>query len=377
MPHSLQYIFSAFFVATVHAAVTQRSTSTSSSSDVAAYQAFRSRHGRSEVEGSSDYDMRLKVFSKRRAQIEAQNARPDKTWWAGLNKFADMSDAEYRAMLGYRRMTSVEARRSPIMRGASLMEVDDDESLAEGKDYASFLNSSHFMREQGSCGSCWAVAAVGALEMHAELHHKVTSATKLSFKHMLDCTPNPKHCGGNGGCSGATAELAFGFAASTGIVSEEEYKDGDEDGKCQHFTHQALKTQGFVKLEENKLQPLMHALALEGPIVVSVDAEPWTIYTSGVFNGCKQDATVNHAVLLVGYGTDGSEDYWKIRNSWGPDWGENGFMRIKRHGSDEGLDGWCGTDKDPKVGVGCDDSPKELPVCGMCGILSDSSYPKM
>jgi len=382
MAFGMHYIVSAFLVAIAHSAeVVQTSGSGSGSSDVAAYEAFRNRHGREEVQGSADYEIRLKVFSQRRAEVKAHNARPDKIWWAGINKFADMSDEEYRAMLGYRRAHSSPAAQAPIMRGASFVQVEYEyaDYSKEEKDYK-FLNASRFLREQGACGSCWAVAAVGALEMHGELYEKVHPAQRLSFKQMMDCTPNPNHCGGNGGCSGATAELGFGYAASKGLVFEKEYKDGDVDGQCQHFHHTpALQPTGFTKLPENELLPLMTALYEKGPIVVSVDAEPWTIYSSGVFDGCHEDATVNHAVLLVGYGKDGAsgEDYWKIRNSWGLEFGEDGFMRIKRHGSDKGKAGFCGTDKDPRVGVGCDDSPKTLPVCGMCGILSDSSYPKV
>ncbi|CAE7773499.1 VCATH [Symbiodinium sp. CCMP2592] len=133
---------------------------------------------------------------------------------------------------------------------------------------------------------------------------------------------------------------------------------------------------------ENQLLPLLTTLSEKGPAVVSVDAEAWTIYDGGIFNGCQKDATINHAVLLVGYGQDKQpgQKYWLIRNSWGADWGEEGYMRLLRHDGDEsngGHNGFCGTDYDPKVGVGCRGGPSSLPVCGMCGILSDSSYPKL
>jgi len=126
----------------------------------------------------------------------------------------------------------------------------------------------------------------------------------------------------------------------------------------------------------NKYQPLMLAIQ-EGPVVVSVDGGPWSTYSSGVFTSCQQDATINHAVLLMGYGHDTSSslDYWQVRNSWGAMWGEDGFIRIQRHTSDEGDAGYCGTDYDPRQGVGCKGGPNTLPVCGMCGILSDSAYP--
>lgn len=96
-----------------------------------------------------------------------------------------------------------------------------------------------------------------------------------------------------------------------------------------------------------------------------------------VFDTCNRDSVVNHAVVLIGYGhsTEHNKDYWYIRNSWGEAWGENGFIRLQRHSSDQGDAGYCGVDHNPKEGTGCDNGPPTIPVCGMCGVLSDSVYP--
>eukprot|EP00420_Gonyaulax_spinifera_P036775 CAMPEP_0197884472 /NCGR_PEP_ID=MMETSP1439-20131203/10911_1 /TAXON_ID=66791 /ORGANISM="Gonyaulax spinifera, Strain CCMP409" /LENGTH=147 /DNA_ID=CAMNT_0043504205 /DNA_START=29 /DNA_END=470 /DNA_ORIENTATION=+ len=118
------------------------------------------------------------------------------------------------------------------------------------------------------------------------------------------------------------------------------------------------------------------AVATKGPVVISVDASPWGEYKSGIFTDCSINATVNHAVLLVGYGRDEKYnlDYWLIRNSWG-DWGEGGYIRLQRHESDSGEAGHCGVDKDPKAGVACDGSPKSVPVCGIAGAWLTPSTP--
>lgn len=359
-----------------------------SSSDEALYKAFRIRHNRANAEGTQEYKHRLQLFAKRRQQVEKQNSQPDKTWEAALNKFADITKEEYEAMLGYRRVEQ-QQRGGQIMRrsvdaSASLLQEDGNEqdyTHSETRDWRS-LNSSSFFRDQGSCGSCWAVAATGALEMHAELKHAMMTPGKLSFQQVVDCTPNPRNCGGQGGCSGATAELALEYVKVHGITLASSYEDGEASGNCQTHHTPALRTTGFVRLPVNKLQPLLAAVSNDGPVVVSADASPWSLYNKGVFNGCERDATVNHAVLMVGYGHDpkagtGGRDYWLIRNSWGQGWGEDGFIRIERHSSDSGEAGHCGTDHNPKEGVACDGDPPTLPVCGMCGILSDSSYPQM
>ena len=108
-------------------------------------------------------------------------------------------------------------------------------------------------------------------------------------------------------------------------------------------------------------------------------ASDWGLYMGGVFDGCDfdQDIVVNHAVLLVGYGTDPTGgDYWLIKNSWGDLWGEMftedaGYIKLKRRSEPQ-----CGTDRSPLDGSGCvDGGVDEVLVCGTCAVLSDNSYP--
>lgn len=123
------------------------------------------------------------------------------------------------------------------------------------------------------------------------------------------------------------------------------------------------------------------ALFQVGPVVVAVDANNWAFYEKGVFNDTNDATTVDHAVLLVGYGIDEStgEKYYKVRNSWGQTFGENGFIRIRRDDDDGER---CGFDKNPLVGLACalDDNGNKIDVqpvkvCGPGGILFDVVYP--
>uniref|UniRef100_A0A7S4TCG1 Peptidase C1A papain C-terminal domain-containing protein n=1 Tax=Alexandrium monilatum TaxID=311494 RepID=A0A7S4TCG1_9DINO len=234
--------------------------------------------------------------------------------------------------------------------------------------------SRHLVHDQGSCGSCWAVAAVGALEMYAELNGRATQP--LSYEQLVDCVANPRSCGGNGGCGGATAELAFDYVTKHGLLEAAHYSggyqsDGSNQYKCPDIGKMgsaAVRASGFQRLPVNKVAPLLHHVSSTGPAVVSVDASRWAHYGHGVFVDCDRNATVSHD-------TEKSMDYWLIRNSWSGDWGEEGHIRLQRHQADAGKEGFCGTDHDNQQGVGCKDDPKEVPVCGMCGVLSDSSYP--
>merc|ERR1719313_1126595 len=136
---------------------------------------------------------------------------------------------------------------------------------------------------------------------------------------------------------------------------------------------QRVRVSGWNQLPSNKYQPLMQALTQEGPAVVSVDANNWFDYESGVFDGCDKDAVLGHAVLLKGYGEDNGRSYWRIQNSWGSNWGEQGHIRLTRHADEEN---WCGVDKKPQEGSGCDGGPSEVTVCGSCGILYEPLIPQ-
>eukprot|EP00933_Yihiella_yeosuensis_P038196 TRINITY_DN3213_c0_g1_i1.p1 TRINITY_DN3213_c0_g1~~TRINITY_DN3213_c0_g1_i1.p1 ORF type:complete len:379 (+),score=58.32 TRINITY_DN3213_c0_g1_i1:82-1218(+) len=348
-----------------------------STSLAAEYAAFRQKHGSQEKMSSSVYKARLAKFAQTKAEVEAHNARPGMSWKLGLNKFSDRLDHEFKGMLGYKRTGSWWLRNeNSYNRSSSFLQVKR-RKIQSFVDWRNSLSTGSRVVDQGGCGSCWAVAASGALEMYAQKSSGL-DVVPLSFKGLLDCVPNPQHCGGTGGCQGATATLAYEYVKDHGIPAQSQYWGNNElTETCQQDKAKlaTVKTTGFVQLPTNKLQPLMDALSNEGPVSVSLAAGEWRSYSSGVFAGCVPDAIISHAVLAVGYGTDSGHDYFLIRNSWGQDWGENGFIRIKRFSSDDGKDGHCGTDVDPKQGNGCDGGPSTIPVCGMCGMLSDSNYP--
>jgi len=223
------------------------------------------------------------------------------------------------------------------------------------------------VKYQGQCGSCWAVSAAGALEAHLEL--ATGNFTSIDYTQLVDCVPNPRKCGGPGGCDGATAEVAFDYVKVHGVAVE-----GDSEWCGDSAGATRVVTQSFVQLPANRELSLLEALALHGPVSVGADASDWYHYDEGVYGDCELDAELNHAVLAVGYGFDDELQvkYFILRNSWGSGWGEDGFIRLLRV---DRADTYCGTDRNPSNGVGCEGGPSEMKVCGMCGILADASYP--
>jgi cathepsin L len=232
------------------------------------------------------------------------------------------------------------------------------------------------VKDQGHCGSCWAFASTAVIESHVA---KSTGLLfDLSVQQMAMCAPNPNHCGGTGGCAGSTAEIAFDYVTkSDGLYQEYQYSYSSYYGKdyeCTIPTGNPVATiNGYVQLPENNYAALMNAVAELGPMAISVDASAWSAYESGVFDGCNQkNPDIDHAVTLVGYGSEGGKDFWLVRNSWSPAWGVQGYIKVLRTSDEEGR---CGSDITPQDGTACEGDDEPVKVCGTCGILYDSAYP--
>jgi len=352
---------------------------------------FAQDFGRSYKHGSTEYQHRLSLFQASVARINAVNARNVKegrAWVAGVHPFMDWSAAERKSLNGYKpsrnrgltRMTALQTHTRTSSHSSQSARTHSNMTLVDSFDSP----DSPAIRNQGSCGSCWAISAVEALE--AQLLKNGGPQVKLSAQAFVDCVPNPQHCGGTGGCDGATGELAYAFARDHGVPLEEDLPYNGVTGTCPISgmpkqpvldemwpVPQRVVVSGWNQLPSNKAAPLQQALVNQGPVVVAVDGNNWFDYSNGIFDGCDKDAELGHAVLLKGYGADNGSKYWRIQNSWGAHWGEQGHIRMTRHDSE---DEWCGTDSKPQDGVGCDGGPPSITVCGMCGLLYDPIVPE-
>jgi cathepsin L len=319
-------------------------------------------------ESNADYETGKRFFEMRVAEIVRHNADNSQSWKMGVNKFTDMTRQERSKYFGYNsQMTQTMGASMPEAQIPNVA-VEDLPTSVDWREKKVVTP----VKDQGGCGSCWAFAAVETIESF--LIQSTGKTVLLSSQNMVSCTKNPQHCGGTGGCAGATSELGYDYVAQKGIASEKDYPYRAVTGTCDESKPKSAHVTGFVKLPENNYTALVTALATIGPIAVSVDAEPWMSYSSGVFTGCGTSRIdINHAVQAVGYGTASGKDYWIVRNSWGSFWGESGYIRLFRHS--DGASTHCGIDPSPADGTGCDGGPPQVTVCGSCGIWYDSSYP--
>eukprot|EP00584_Thalassiosira_punctigera_P026593 CAMPEP_0172578568 /NCGR_PEP_ID=MMETSP1067-20121228/138803_1 /TAXON_ID=265564 ORGANISM="Thalassiosira punctigera, Strain Tpunct2005C2" /NCGR_SAMPLE_ID=MMETSP1067 /ASSEMBLY_ACC=CAM_ASM_000444 /LENGTH=421 /DNA_ID=CAMNT_0013371265 /DNA_START=46 /DNA_END=1311 /DNA_ORIENTATION=- len=270
-------------------------------------------------------------------------------------------------------------------------DMDEVERLPVSVDWVAEGKVNPIIPHQGGCGSCWTFAATATVESHLAIATG-EEPMSLSEQNMMQCTPDPNHCGGTGGCKGATVELGLNYIADVtaknkgGMFSVDDvpyHADKEEWARtCKGVTKgrkASVGIEGWTQLPANSYKAAMNSVAKVGPVAIAVAANGWSHYEKGVFD--TDETTVNHAVVLVGYGIDEitDEKYYKIRNSWGPKFGEDGYIRIKRTDND---DNECGMDDEPLVGLACalDDNGNEVDVqpvkiCGTAGILFDVSYP--
>uniref|UniRef100_A0A9I9CZ95 Vignain n=1 Tax=Cucumis melo TaxID=3656 RepID=A0A9I9CZ95_CUCME len=283
---------------------------------------------------------RFSVFKENVNHVFTVN-QMNKPYKLKLNKFADMSNYEFvnfYARSNISHFRKLHGRR----RGAGGFMYEQDTDLPSSVDWRE-RGAVNAIKEQGTCGSCWAFSSVAAVEAINKI--KTNQLLSLSEQELLDCNYRNK------GCNGGFMEIAFDFIKRNGgIATENSYPYHGSRGLCRssRISSPIVKIDGYESVPENE-DALMQAVANQ-PVSVAIDAagRDFQFYWQAIFDGyCGTE--LNHGVVAIGYGTteDGT-DYWIVRNSWGVGWGEDGYVRMKR-------------------GV-------EQPE-GLCGIAMEASYP--
>ncbi|KAK7880629.1 hypothetical protein WMY93_032739 [Mugilogobius chulae] len=197
--------------------------------------------------------------------------------------------------------------------------VHHTHNLEESLGLRTYTMAMNHLGDLGPCGSCWAFSAVGSLE--GLLVKKTGKLVDLSPQNLVDCSWKY----GNNGCNGGNVFRSFNYVIDNkGIDSEEAYPYKPTEGVCLYNpAYRAANCTGYkwVKPTEDDLK---QALAVVGPISVSVysSCNGFMFYKSGILNDPACIGETDHAVLAVGYGTEGSSHYWLVKNSWGKHVGE-------------------------------------------------------
>ncbi|EAS07034.1 papain family cysteine protease (macronuclear) [Tetrahymena thermophila SB210] len=248
---------------------------------------------------------RIQVFSSNLDFI-----KQDTTGTMGITKFFDLTDEEFQAIY----LTEQDTLQEPVAEDIPIDPSTNINWVTENKVTA--------VKQQGGCGSCWTFSATGALESALIIAGKAEQTIDLSEQQLIDC------CGasyGNLGCRGGNKDQAFRYVESNPITTEKNYPYQGQNGTCNQT--KAAQTPNYsissYKQVDASTKALAEALKVQ-PIAISVDATYFKYYTSGIYSKCNNN-THNHAVLLVGF----QDDAWIVKNSWGPEFGENGYIRLK------------------------------------------------
>lgn len=292
----------------------------------ASFDDWASKHGKiygSEVESA----YRREVFQKNVERITRHNAEGH-NWTMAINKFADLTAEEFTARMRVPMMRPKERKHMKAFRTAVPTSVD----------WVS-VGAVTPVKNQEQCGSCWAFSTTGAVEGAWFLAKR--ELVSLSEQQLVDCSTAQ----GNQGCNGGLMDYGFQYIISNGgITTEAEYPyTATGPNTCEASGKPVAATlSGYQDVPTNSDAALMAAIAKQ-PVSVAVEADQgvFQFYSGGVMTGACGTA-LDHGVLAVGYGTDASGgDYYKVKNSWGADWGEEGYIRLGR-GSAFAPNGQCG-----------------------------------
>ena len=284
------------------------------------FSAFEARYGKNYL--ASERAFRAKVFEYNMKWADKINAEGH-SYKVGATVFADMTNTEFATskMCGCMLKPTMTKPATPIME-AALEEVDWREKGAVTP-----------VKNQASCGSCWAFSATGALEGgNFVANGKLIS---VSEQQLVDCDPK------SNGCGGGLMTNAFEYVMKKGLCTEEDYpyhaKDEDcKDDKCTAAIH----IKGYEEVPQFDGKALKAAVT-KAPVSVAVEADSavFQMYKSGVVDSTACGTHLNHGVLAVGY----AENYIIVKNSWGASWGDHGYIKIAQTKKGHGI---CGINMD-------------------------------
>jgi C1A family cysteine protease len=297
------------------------------------YLNYMAEHGKSYAT-KEEYLFRLAEFTKKMVLIEEHNSKNTDDAEVALNHMSDWTDDEYKQILGYK---GTKARNGTVFTGEGKAIPDSVNWVTAGAVTP--------VKNQGSCGSCWSFSATGSMEGR----YQISTGDLVSFseQQLMDCSKSQ----GNNSCEGGLMDFAFTYAETSKMETEAQYPYTAKDAKTCKDGSGNVEIKDFTDVKPKSPSALAAAVA-EGPVSIAIDAGSplFQLYHGGIMKHfCGQ--SLDHGVLLVGYGTDKGTDYWLVKNSWGPTWGEKGYFRILRSMDGEGKGGVCGLQQDPSFPI--------------------------
>jgi cathepsin L len=310
------------FVAVAAVAATATATEVS-------FSEWASKHGKTYA-SKEELVLRRSIFAANKAKIAAHNAEGH-SWSMSLNKFADLTGEEFKAL--YASGLRTKDARSKNVENSLKVNVSANPTSVDWSAKGAVTP----IKNQQQCGSCWAFSTTGSVEGISFI--STGTLPSLSEQQLVDCSGAE----GNQGCNGGLMDQGFQYIIDNkGITTEAAYPYTATDGTCAATGKPVAATiTGFKDVPANSETALETAIVTQ-PVSVAVEADQsvFLFYSGGVMDSAC-GTQLDHGVLAVGYGTDAGKEYYKVKNSWGADWGMKGYILLAR-GAKFNPSGQCG-----------------------------------
>lgn len=283
--------------------------------------------------GDEEYKTRLSTFKSTLDLIDVKNSNERLAGGSarhGVTKYSDMSASELKSKLLSGRKQSTGNEVTERMRGeAVFLTISPYAGAYSARDWSEVMTTP--VIDQGFCGSCWAWSTVFQLESDAIRKQLLTPDETLSVQQLLSCDSIDE------GCNGGWTELGFAYAMETPILLSSAYpyeshdlNDGTTPQCALNSTLVQAKASNAVAIKVDNFygisteEEMISYVLSTGPLSICAASNDWMTYVEGVITACSGE--VDHCVQIVGVDLD--QGYWKVRNTWGTDWGEAGYIRL-------------------------------------------------
>jgi C1A family cysteine protease len=281
-----------------------------------------------------ELQIRFDIFRENFINILIHNADASQNFTMGINQFTDLTPEEFKAQYISGLKTDIYSYGCQSFSSGASGAPSSIDWLTKGA-----VTS---VKDQGQCGSCWTFSATGAVEGAWAISKG--QLLDLSEQELVDCATGIVY--GSHGCSGGQMEGAFKYIISNGQCALSTYQYTAKDGSCKTCSAVAHISSCW-DVKPNDQISLKAAVAKQPvAIAISADTKLFQSYSSGVITSESCYTSLDHGVLIVGYGTENGQDYWLVKNSWGTTWGMGGYVKIAKSSStnDPGI---CGIAKQP------------------------------
>ncbi|KAL4472376.1 hypothetical protein ABPG74_018325 [Tetrahymena malaccensis] len=305
---------------------------------------FRKRYA------DSEDDYRFQIFVENFNYVTSfnqKNSDSQENIQLEVNEFADLSLQEFKELyFGYNSSKKHTTKQSFSVKNLRQSYLLSD-SVPESVDWRERLVTP--VQKQGGCGSCWAFSTVIALE---GAYAKQTGVVeKFSEQNLIDCCRIE-----NNGCEGGDPGSAFDCVMNIlkGIMKNQDYPyQAITRKECDHDASKTVfSPDGYENISTNNEIAMKEAVSRQPiSVCISGSSQNFKFYKGGIADdkllGCDPQYT-DHCLGIVGYGSENGKNYWILKNSWGENWGEKGYIRLLRSDSTNTL-GTCGVATEPRI----------------------------